>query len=180
VRFHHLLDMATGNYNSPVPHKDEDSTAFLPFFTAVSSSEKTEFACTHFKRKRKPGKKWVYHTSDTYLLGVAMNAFLSEKRGEKSDYYEDLLLPLWGELGLGSLTKNMRRTTGAAPQPFTGYGMVVTADDMVRLGHALTQGSAVREALNTTELDAALQRARHERGLPAGGESLRYQNGFWA
>lgn len=174
VTLGHLLNMTTGRYKSRVAHADEASEGYVPFFTAATGAEKTAFSCGYFVRKAKPGKRWVYHTSDTYLLGVAMNAVLS---GDGADYYRDHLLPVWQEMGLSPLLSVMRRTAEPQPAPFTGYGMAFTADDIARIASYLTSGSTAFEG---PMLDAALQRTPADRGLEAGGKTLRYKNGFWA
>jgi len=180
VQLKHLLDMTTGNYKSSKAHGDEGAAHFLPFFTVTTSADKTAFSCKHFKNKSKPGKKWVYHTSDTYLLGVAMNAFLTKNNGEPIDYYSSQLVPLWQELGLSPLTHAMRTTTGPAPQPFTGYGMLLYRDDIARLAQSLTMPeSSFRDNFSKAQLDAALQLDPDNYGKRAGVKNLRYKNGFW-
>ena len=174
VTLNHLLNMTTGRYKSRKAHADEASAGFAPFFTAITGAEKTDFACNYFGKETKPGRRWVYHTSDTYLLGVAMNAALA--KGE-ADYYRHYLLPVWQEMGLSPLLAIMRRTEGPEAAPFTGYGMVFTPDDIARLVSFLTSGNTPFEG---PMLDAALQRSPADRGLEAGSNSLRYKNGFWA
>lgn len=179
VTFEHLLNMATGNYESAVKHADEDSGAFLPFFEVTSGPDKTGFSCSHFPHREAPGKRWVYHTSDTYLLGVAMNAYLSEQTGEPSDYYRDLLVPIWRDMGLSPTLDDIRRTVPDGT-PFSGYGLVLHARDIALLGHLLASGDARFSAyFDADMLNAAMQRNAADRGLDAGGAVLRYRHGFW-
>nr|WP_281500539.1 serine hydrolase domain-containing protein [Kordiimonas marina] len=181
VTFGDLLNMTTGNYGTATPHVDEGAADYMPFFDVRTAADKTAFACTHFKHRSKPGKKWVYHTSDTYLLGVAMNAYLRARTGKPSDFYRDLVRPIWHKLNLSPLMDIMRRTEGADAQDFTGYGMVFNRDDIARTASWLaTGGVPLRGLFATPALDAALQRAPKDRGLPAGADTLRYKNGFWA
>ena len=180
VQLKHLLNMTTGNYQSSKPHVDEGAAHYVPFFTSNTSADKTDFSCNHFKRKSSPGKKWVYHTSDTYLLGAAMNAFLTKNTGGPADYYNDLLVPLWNELELSPLTHSMRRTTGPRRQPLTGYGMVFYRDDIARAASSLTrQVGAFKTNFSEAQLAAALQLDEENRGMAAGAKTLRYKNGFW-
>jgi CubicO group peptidase (beta-lactamase class C family) len=176
VTLGHLLNMTTGRYKSRIAHADEASEGYIPFFTASTGAEKTAFSCSYFDSKAKPGKRWVYHTSDTYLLGVVMNAALSGDT-PGADYYRDHLLPVWQEMGLSPLLSVMRRTGEPDASPFTGYGMAFTADDIARLASALTSGNTPFEG---RMLDSALQRNPADRGLEAGNKTLRYKNGFWA
>lgn len=177
VTLGHLLNMTTGRYKSRKAHVDEASAGYVPFFTAITGAEKTAFSCDYFGKETKPGKRWVYHTSDTYLLGVAMNAALSEEVAPEADYYRDHLLPVWQEMGLSPLMAVMRRTKGPDASPFTGYGMALTADDIARIASSLTSGTTPFEG---PMLDAALQRNPEDRGMQAGDKTLRYKNGFWA
>jgi len=180
VRLEHLADMTTGNYVSPDAHLDEGSSGYLPFFLAVTSAEKTGFSCSYFPRKRRPGETWVYHTSDTYLLGVAMSGFLEKRRGRGADYYDDLVVPLWQALDLGPLTKEIRRTARANPEPFSGYGMLLYRDDIARIAAALAgRDPRLEGALDAGLLDGAMQRDPSDRGQEAGGSTLRYNNTFW-
>lgn len=180
VTFEHLLNMTTGNYNSAKRIADEDSAAFADFFTAETGSEKTAFSCEFFPRRDAPGSRWVYHTSDTYLLGVAMNAFLSEKTGRAADYYRDLLAPIWRKTGFSPKMDSIRRTKGD-DVPFSGYGMVFHGRDIAMMAHLLASGDAAFAAhFDTNMLRAALQRNPDDRGLYAGVDTLRYRHGFWA
>jgi len=176
VTLSHLLNMTTGRYKSRIAHADEASDGYAPFFTARTGADKTAFSCDYFGKETKPGKHWVYHTSDTYLLGVAMNAVLAEGT-PGADYYQNHLLPVWQEMGLSPLLSVMRRTAGPEAAPFTGYGMAFTPDDIARIASYLTSGTTPFEG---PMLHAALQRNPHDRGLEAGGKTLRYKNGFWA
>ncbi len=181
VTLSHLLNMTTGRYKSAVPHADEASEGFLPFFEAETAAEKTVFSCDYFDTETNEGAKWVYHTSDTYLLGVGMNAYLEHEEGPGADYYRDHLLPIWRELDLSPLLSVMRRTAGPDAEPFTGYGMAFTADDIARLAHLLARGDeGLSVKFDQAGLAAAMQRNARDRGLEAGSKTLRYKNGFWA
>lgn len=179
VSFENMLDMTTGNYRSAKAHVDEASEKYQQFFTARTAADKTSFSCNHFKSKSKPGKRWVYHTSDTYLLGVAMNSFLSDKTGKRSDYYKDLLVPIWKDLKLSPTSLNTRRTFGTPREPFSGYGMTLLADDTARLANALSTESSLSSRLDPPQLNAALQRNSDDRGKKGGRTELIYNNGFW-
>jgi len=181
ITFENALDMTTGNYKSSKPHVDEGAAYFVLFFDGKTSAEKTKFSCTEFKRRSKPGKKWVYHTSDTYLAGVAMNGYLKAHGNEKTDYYRDFLGPVWQELGLSPLSADIRRTVGNNPAPFSGYGMYLHRDDIAKIGAALADPNhKIQGYFDNNMLDSALQRTPSDRGLKAGGKDLKYQNGFWA
>ncbi len=73
--------MASGHYDSPTSEADEDASNTGRFFIATTHAEKIQFACTHYPRKDAPGKRWVYHTTDTYILGAALAAWWRKRKG---------------------------------------------------------------------------------------------------
>ena len=181
VTFGHLLDMTSGHYKSNKPHKDEDEY-FWPFSQHREAAGKTEYACMAFDKKDEPGQTWVYRTSDTWILGMAMQAFWREKSGRaEAGFYTDLIVPLWQELGLQGLVEDTRRTMDSAKQPYSGWGLVFFRKDIAAIAHALASGDPrLVERLDPAMLSAALQQNPANRGKEAGGKSLRYKNGFWA
>lgn len=182
VRLEDALDMATGNYKSVEPSKDEDSLAHRRFIFWDKHRRKIVFACSHFPPRAEPGKQFVYHTSDTYLLGTALQSALRGIRGEEADIYEDVVLQdLWQPLELSPLLDQTLRSYDEAAQPFAGYGLGYEVDDIVRIGSWL-QGLAEEEGglLDIALLNGALQRNGTDPGLVAGSDLLRYNNGFWA
>jgi CubicO group peptidase (beta-lactamase class C family) len=90
VTFSDSLDMSTGNYNSAMYHADEASPKKFAFFNATTNSQRLAFVCNHYSRKSTSGKTFVYHTSDTYLLGAGLNAYVKSKLGKNAD-----LLPMY-------------------------------------------------------------------------------------
>lgn len=183
VTLEHALDMATGRYNSDGFETDEMSATSWGFLSQSTHAGRIERACSMFTQREPPGERWVYHTSDTYVLGAAMQGFLRQETGNaNADIYDDLLRPIWRALGLGPLTEQTRRSYDAEAQPFTGWGLTLTADDIARIGLFLQAGGEIDgEAWLDTDLyDAAMQRAADDRGLATPVDGLRYQNGFWA
>ncbi len=184
VTFDNLLDMASGRYDSRKREEDENNAVTRPFFLVETSAEKIHLACTQYPRREAPGKTWVYHTSDTYILGAAMRAFWRERHGADGDFYRELLAdPLWSRLGLSPEVSVPRRTRDAAAQPFTGWGLTLRRDDAAKLGRflAVDRGrSGEDRLLDAGQLEAALQRSAADPGLMAAGDDLRYNNGVWA
>lgn len=180
VTLEHSLNMVTGHYAEPGPQVDEASEAMLAgFFNAAGHAQKIRFACTGWPHRAAPGKTFVYHTSDTYLLGTAMTTALRQQRGASADLYNDVLLPLWRELGLSPALADIRRSRDAAQQPFTGYGLTLLRDDIARLARALNRGE-LDAWLDTGMLAAALQRGPRPAGIFPSEGGLYYQHGFWA
>lgn len=183
VSFEQALDMATGNYTSDVYDLDEASAPTWDFLTVETHAEKIERACAMHPRQAEPGSRWVYHTTDTYLLGTAMQAYLRQQSGRAdADFYDELLVPIWRALALSPLVNQTRRTRDAEAQPFTGWGLTLTADDLARIALFLQAGGVIDgEAwLDPALLAAALQQNPDDRGLPAIDDSLRYRGGFWS
>jgi len=178
VTFKDVLNMTTGNYDTDKYMVDEGSRKMIRFFDAVSHKDKIKAACGAFKRKSRPGKKWVYHTSDTYILGTALQNYLAGK----GDLYDDILKKtLWAELGLGPTLDTTRRTPDDRAQPFTGYGLTYHRDDLLRLAAFLNADDGLAEAFfDKAEFNKAMQRNPAARGMTAYGKTVKYQNGFWA
>jgi len=179
VTIEDALDMATGNYRSTAPSEDEDSPPSVRFIFDDTHASKVDFACSHYKRRAEPGSQFVYHTSDTYLVGTA----LANALDDEVDVYSDLVDgDLWQPLGLSPLLGHTKRTYDERAQPFAGYGLTYEPNDIARIAQWLNtdrghiDGTAM---LDVDLLDAALQRKADDTGLPA-GPSLRYNNGFWA
>ncbi|GIS33379.1 MAG: hypothetical protein Ct9H90mP4_12930 [Gammaproteobacteria bacterium] len=52
------------------------------FFHLLNTSEKIKLACGLFSKKDKPGKKFVYHSTDIYILGAALNNFIKSANSQ--------------------------------------------------------------------------------------------------
>ena len=184
VSFDQALDMATGRYDSAAPEADENKAVQDGFFIDLTHQEKVERACTLYPRKSAPGERWVYHTTDHYVLGAAMQAFLRARLGEGADIYRTLLVdPVWKALGLSPATYTTRRTRDDTAQPFVGWGLTYLPDDIAKLATFMSIKGGVLNGLalvDTDELAAALQERPMDAGLSATNEDFRYNNGFWA
>ena len=181
VTFLDVLDMASGHYKSARYMADEDGAKMFRFFLPLDHATKIKRACGLFKRKAPPGVRWVYHTSDTYILGTALNNYLKRKRGPVADIYRDILIPLWRKLGLSPVMDVTRRTYDRRAQPFTGWGLTYHRGDVARLAALLNPAnSAGQDYFDKPMLDQALQRGAGGKGLAAHGRALMYSTGFWA
>lgn len=177
------LDLATGHYNSDADQRDENAPDMLPFFLAEDQASRIRFACTHYPRQAPAGTRWVYHTTDSYLLGTALAAWHRRRAGPTADFFRDLLVePLWHPLGLSPAADITRRTRDATHQPFTGYGLTLERDDVVKLARFMMGGGRIggNQVIEPAMLRAALQRDPGQRGLPASGPAFRYHYGVWA
>lgn len=184
VSIAHALDMATGNYRSEAWMADEDAAVLDPFFLAEDHATKVAAACRSYPRKAAPGTRWVYHTSDTYLAGVALRAALREELGRDVDLHGELVLdPIYRPLGLSAVAAITRHTYDEAAQPFFGWGQYFQPDDIAKLVTFLGPGKGrIDDAavLDERMFEATMQRDPSDRGLPADMEGMYYQNGFRA
>ena len=183
VTIENALDMATGNFRSLEAHVDENSIPHERFVFQDKNARKLEFACDYFQRKAEPGSRFVYHTSDTYLVGAALSAFVARRSAGADLYGTVLLQSLWRPLQLSPLLDDTKRSYDEYAQAFTGYGLTYEVDDIVRIAAWLNNDAArpAEEALlDSHMLNAALQRVPDDRGLEAGSARLQYNNGFWA
>ena len=182
VTLSQALNMTTGNYDKLGYDLDESGEKMPEFFAADSRDERARLACAMFPRQAVPGTQWVYHTIDTYLLGVAMQNILKRRKGTEADIYSELIVdPIWRKIGLSPVLDDTKRSYDDARQPFVGWGLTMHRDDAVRFaqfvaGGALENGKAV---VDPKMLAAALQRNPANRGAEAGSPDQRYKNGFW-
>jgi CubicO group peptidase (beta-lactamase class C family) len=175
--------MATGNYASAGYEVDEGSASVeSDFFSVNTYSQKATHAC-NYPRKAPPGTTWAYHTSDTFLLGSALNTIYKQKEGDTKDYYRDMLVPeLWKPLKMSPTTWTSTRTIDDVAYPVTGYGLTFHHDDMVKIGEFLNKNNASIsgvEMLDSTLYNEAMQRTS-KHGLSAGAAKSKYLHGFWA
>jgi hypothetical protein len=204
VSLEQTLDMATGNYDSDGYTEDELAAKTNGLFLPLDHHSKIAYSCGAYPRRAAPGTKWVYHTSDTYILGTALTHYFrslparddgaTQVRGaaqdsgtsqRASDIFSDVLVKdIFEPLHLSPGTHVTRRTYDAVAQPFTGWGLTYHRDDVAKLGKFL---AADRGAIDGTPLldaamfDAAMQRVPSARGLQTAQlANFRYQHGFWA
>lgn len=180
VRLRHLANMTTGNFASNAFHADEASTAMQTFFLAASNSEKLRFSCEAWPRKASPGAQAVYHSTDHYLLGVALQRFLDRETGGELDLHRDLFVDgVLAGLKPGPLVGETQRTYDEDAQPFVSHGLYFHADDVARIGQALQDDDYLASLINSSDLAGI--RFRDRSGMQAWrlsrGEG--YFAGFW-
>src|SRR3546814_12457183 len=77
-----------------------------------------------------------------FRSGTAMNARLKALEGTGADIHADTLLgDILLPLGVSRTADFTRRTYDAVRQPFTGWGLMWTRDDVARIGGFLAAGS---------------------------------------
>ena len=178
VTLENLSDMSTGQYFSTNFDYDESSLATTNFlFRADSHKQKVKIACNSFPRKKKPGKYFIYHTTDTYLLGVALNSYLINNTSY-SDYFNDVLVPFFEEYNFSSVSKSSLRTNDENYNALTGLGMYFSVNDLYLLSnifHSIKNNSSknifLHDALNPN----------YSNSLEAiKSSNIFYNNGFWS
>lgn len=176
VTWGNLLDMATGRYSSAAFEADEgDNTTLNNFFLQFTHSEKLAHSCS-YGQIAAPDSTWVYHTSDTYLLGSEMNNFDSSV-----DIWDMLNDELWKPLGLSPVITTTLRTNDFVLQPYTGYGLTFHRDDVVKIAEFLNKAEGELngvQMLDETMMAETLQKTGYH-GLYAGSQYDTYDNGFW-
>lgn len=177
----HLLNMTTGLYQSSEFGTDENSSEMQTFFLAESHTGKVRFSCEVWPKKAEAGSVGVYHTTDDYLLGVAMNVFLKEKLGPQTDIYNDLVIErLFKQLNLSPVSHWTQRTYDERQQPFTAYGLIFHSDDIAKIATFLNSDSTLNQNLDSSIFKAAMfQEAQYENVWRSQYGEVAYQNGFW-
>ena len=180
VTMSHLANMTTGNYKELTHHSDEGGSSMGVFFNAKSHSDKINFSCHAWPRKSVPGAVAVYHTTDHYLLGSAMNAFLKQNSGSLADIYRDYLFPqLLEPLKLSPLLSWTQRTYDDAAQPFTSHGLVMKPSDMARISSSINSNFQNNDLLDQIGFEQAMFRDRNKTIRWVEGRDLAYKTGFW-
>ncbi|MCP5099245.1 MAG: hypothetical protein GY943_27140 [Chloroflexi bacterium] len=183
VTFDHTLDMATGNYASGRRMADEEQFNTHPFWAEDSYAGKIA-AAFDWPRGADPGTKWVYHTSDTFIVTRAMNNYLQTQAGSDADIYEFVVDEVYAPIKMGPGVFTTLRTSDNNWQgePYGGYGQWWVQDDIAKIATLLQHNgrSATGEQILHPDLvAAALQHNPDDRGVMIDGRS-QYNNAFWA
>ena len=175
-----LINMTTGNYEESSHALDELADKMQAFFLAEAHEDKVRFACEAWPRKSSPGTTAVYHTTDDYLLGTAMNAWVRAQTSPETDIFSDFMFPKFLEpLKLSPLMSWTQRTYDQAAQPFTAYGLMMKPDDVVRIAHFLNYSYDEQGLLNQEGFDQAMFRDVNEQVRWFEGNGNAYKTGFW-
>lgn len=178
------LDMATGNYNLAGYESDEGSTAMNNgFFKKETYADRVAFSCS-YANKKTPGTTWVYHTTDTFLLGRALqNIYQTQENSTSKDFFTDMLVAeIYTPLGMSPTSKTSLRTSDASKLPYSGYGLTLHHDDFVKMGNFLNKDAGVINGvamLDSVLLSEALQKTSNL-GLTTGTTTSNYYHGFWS
>lgn len=177
------MDMATGNYTSADYHVDEASQAQLDgFFFVTTHADKVNYACS-YPYKTTPGTYSVYHTSDSYLLGRAMNVYYQGIEGGSADFFSDVVVgEIYEPLGLSPTTHTTLRTQDSTAQAHTGFGLIYVRDDVVKLGEFLNKAKGKidgTQILDSGMVNATLNLGSGGLSANTGSSADKYNNAFW-
>ena len=179
VTLNNLSDMSTGQYFNSIHDFDESSVASSEvIFMFEEHKDKIKKACSAFPKKTKPGTRFVYHTSDTYILGLALNNYLKSNSNRK-DYFNDVLIPFLESNNLSQTSQSVLATNDNIKQSYTGWGMFFLRSDLDRLAtiihniknNSSTQLTYLYDALNPNDNNSLL-------AIPS--VNIYYNNGFWS
>ena len=183
VTIEDAVDMGTGNYEDVAYMVDEGAAHTNDLFLPEDHASKIDYSCTYYSRKSTPGTQWVYHTSDTYIAGTAMDEVLKANAGTGADIFTDLIVSdVFAPLNTSPVSQVTRRTYDSVAQPFTGWGLTFVADDVAKLSTFLNvdDGKIDGQMMLDADLFAgAMQRTSTDPGLIP-KPNYRYNNGFWA
>jgi hypothetical protein len=183
VTFNHTLDMSTGNYVSAGYMVDDNSQKMGEFFSAQPYAERIEaaFDCPH---TADPGTRWVYRTSDTFILTRALHNYLQAQEGPEADIFQFVVDEVYRPLGLGPGAYTSMRTADNhwSGQAEGGYGLWWIPDDIAKLGMLLnSNGGKINgeQILHPDLLAATIQQNPNDRGVKIDSQRM-YNNAFWA
>jgi hypothetical protein len=183
VTFNHTLDMATGNYSSPGFQVDEDGSKMAEFFSAQPFSNRIKQAFD-WPHSSDPGKRWVYRTSDTFIVTHAMQNYLITQEGPDSDIFKFVVEEVYRPLGIGPGFFSTMRTADNnwQGQAEGGYGLWWIPDDIAKISSFLLSASGQingEQVLHPDMLSASLQHNPDDRGVRIDPQRM-YNNAFWA
>jgi hypothetical protein len=183
VTFNNTLDMSTGNYASQGYMTDEDGNKMGEFYEAQPYAKRIALAFD-WPNSNLPGKQWVYHTSDTFILTRALHQYLQSQQGAVADIFQFVVDEVYQPLRLGPGAFSTMRTAddnwnGEAEG---GYGLWWIPDDIAKIASLLNiDGGQIDgiQVLHPDLLASALQQNPEDRGVRIDQRRM-YNNAFWA
>lgn len=134
VTIRHLLTMTTGvRWNETYTDPNAD---IVKFYTQPVDSgiDETVSYMRHLPAEAEPGKKWVYKTGETHLLGVLVSAATGKSLSEY------LSAKIWIPYGMeDKATWNLGRTN----QEFAGCCLQMKLRDFGRFGQFILDGAII-------------------------------------
>jgi CubicO group peptidase (beta-lactamase class C family) len=195
VTFADALNMATGigddlpehaEPNVMLADEEGDEEIFQGFIEAASAQEKAEVCFRAGNYPWGPGQVARYNSCHTFILSLAMDAFLKSVEGPEADVWDMVMEEVYRPIGLYHAP--MMRTVepdGSRGIPQFWVGLYPTVDDVAKVAMLLRDGGQYRgqQLLHAGKLAEAL-RQTEVAGLPTGefndhGEGA-YHMSFWS
>ena len=162
------LDMSTGRYLFERQFIDERAHS-CDFYKTNTHPEKLDISLTCYERRTEPGEHLIYHLTDTYVAITAMRSFL-EKLGEDDDLIEYYNSRILRPLGVSKVTQeSIATTTDEFKQPIGSLGLLLTADDIMKIVRFLNPSIENVGKINENSYEKAIslvQQKEKELGLP--------------
>jgi hypothetical protein len=193
VTFADTLNMVTGiGDEKPVrepndPFADENRPKMSTWVGKPTAKEKLEIALGYRKYPWGRGELLRYNSTQTFVLAVAMDAYLKRREGPDAHLWDmvrnEVLRPL------GIFHAPMMHTVepdGRRGVPLLAYGLYPTVDDVAKLTALLQHGGRHDgvQLLSAAKLAEALYRSGTTVGLPVGRHTrfaeARYHLSFWS
>ncbi|MFQ5943162.1 MAG: serine hydrolase [Anaerolineales bacterium] len=169
VTFDHVLDMATGNYESAVPMVDEEHWDTDPLWNEEYYAERIA-AAFNWPHSAEPGTQWVYRAFDTLIVTRGLQNYLQSQEGSDADIFEFVVDEVYTPLNMnpGVFTTLRTKDDNRQGQPLGGYGMWWIPDDLAKIANFLNADSGAidgEQFLHSEILATALQRDPADRGV---------------
>lgn len=182
VTFDNILDMATGNFTTSSFMIDEEGRIFAEFFAVESYAEKIRIAFD-WPYHARPGTRWVYRSSDTFIAVQALQNYLRTVDDPGADLFDFVVKEIYQPVGLGPGVFTTLRTSedNWQGQPIGATGLWWIPDDVAKLAVFLNnKGGQIHgeQILHPGLLAGALQGNPHDRGVDRPGG--KYNDAFWA
>lgn len=191
VRFIDILDMATGvgdanpNPLALDPLADENAVTLGAWTSATGESSKLEAIFRQGDYAWGPGEVFRYNTTHTFVLAVAMDAFLKQMEGPEARLWDMMEREVFAPIGMRHVPMmHTREAGGTSGVPLMGIGLYPTVDDVAKIATLLQNGGqhGGEQLLSVRGLADALFKTG--RGLPTGERNAAgahlYHMSFWS
>ncbi len=183
VTFNNTIDMSTGNYASADFMADDNGAKMGEFFGAQSYADHIALAFD-WPHAAEQGTRWVYRTSDTFILTRALQNYLQTKQGPGADIFQfvvnDVYRPL--KIGPGAFTTLRTADNNYQGQAEGGYGIWWIPDDIAKISIFLSNDHGQIGGVQILQPDllaASMQQNFADRGVMIDARRM-YNNAFWA
>ncbi len=188
VTFADALNMATGVGDSQDPGlfaADEEGSKFAQFMEAGSTADKLAICFSYGKYPWNPGEKARYSSTNTFVLSVAMQAYLKAQAGPQADIWDMVLEEVYRPIGIfhAPISRTVEPDSSRGT-PIFGYGLYATVDDIAKVAQLYQNGGKHdgEQLLPAGRVADALYRTA-DQGLPNGERTAygegRYHLSFW-